>query len=406
MASTRLKTKKDGTRYYEISVRPSHDKTVCRRWYPPDGWSKRAVERELQKKAAEIERQVKEGAILSRRDAKEEAAKEAAERAKILTVRQYAELVYMPALTLRSTEHTRSNYQTMLDRWILPALGDFKLPDVSAAQITALLLSMQEQGKAHSTVVKAYTILQGLFKDAFLAESIQRNPMDRVQRPKPRKDEKKTDGVEAYTAEEVRTILEALDAEPLKWRVYVSLLIDTGMRRGEATALEWKDVDFRGQTITVSKTACYTPAKGVYTNSPKNGHTRVVPIGADMVQLLRELRDEQAASCVSAFIFTQDGLPDRMHPDSPTRWIARFAKRCGVAGLHPHALRHSFASLAITNGADVASVAEVLGHSDKAVTLRVYAHASEASKRRASEIFHAALWGKDTPPAALYAEEK
>ncbi len=406
MPSTRLKATKDGREYYEIRVRPSHDKTVCRRWYVPDGWSRRAIERELVKQAAEIERQVMEGNILSRQDAKEEAAKEAAERAKILTVRQYAERVYMPALTLRGTEHTRSNYQTMLDRWILPALGDFKLPDVSAAQITALLLSMQEQGKAHATVVKVYTVLQGLFKDAFLAESIERNPMDRVQRPKPRKEEKKPDGVEAYTAEEIRTIMEALDSEPLKWRCFISLLIDTGMRRGEATALEWRDVDFKGQTITVSKTACYTPQQGVYTNSTKNGHTRSVPISAEMVQLLRELRDEQAATCVSAFVFTQDGLPDRMHPDSPTRWLKRFSKRCGIAGLHPHALRHSFASLAITAGADIASVSEILGHTDKAVTLRLYTHAYEDSKRRASEVFRTALRGKEDKPVPLYAEEK
>ncbi|MBP5461774.1 MAG: tyrosine-type recombinase/integrase, partial [Lachnospiraceae bacterium] len=59
--------------------------------------------------------------------------------------------------------------------------------------------------------------------------------------------------------------------------------------------------------------------------------------------------------------------------------------------MHPHKLRHSFASIAITGGADIASVSEILGHSDKAVTLRVYSHANEESKKRASEIFRSAL---------------
>ena len=57
-------------------------------------------------------------------------------------------------------------------------------------------------------------------------------------------------------------------------------------------------------------------------------------------------------------------------------------------------LRHSFASVAITNGADIASVSEKLGHSDKAVTLRMYTHADEASISRASDIFREAIKNK------------
>jgi len=71
--------------------------------------------------------------------------------------------------------------------------------------------------------------------------------------------------------------------------------------------------------------------------------------------------------------------------------MKRFAKRYGVADLHPHKLRHSFASVAITNGADVASVSEKLGHSDKAVTLRMYTHADAESVKRVGDIFRNAL---------------
>ena len=62
-----------------------------------------------------------------------------------------------------------------------------------------------------------------------------------------------------------------------------------------------------------------------------------------------------------------------------------------IEDFHPHKLRHSFASVAITNGADVASVSETLGHADKAVTLRMYTHADAESQKRASEIFRQAL---------------
>lgn len=75
-----------------------------------------------------------------------------------------------------------------------------------------------------------------------------------------------------------------------------------------------------------------------------------------------------------------------MHPQSPTRYLQKLSKKSGVPGLHPHKLRHTFASIAITNGADVASVSEALGHSDKAVTLRMYTHASEESIIKAAQI--------------------
>ena len=71
--------------------------------------------------------------------------------------------------------------------------------------------------------------------------------------------------------------------------------------------------------------------------------------------------------------------------------MQNFSKRYGIPDLHPHKLRHTFASVAITAGADVASVSEKLGHSDKAVTLRMYTHANEESIRQASQIFRQAL---------------
>lgn len=64
----------------------------------------------------------------------------------------------MPAKTISISENSRSSFQGMLDKWIYPALGELKLPDITPANITALLLSMQAQGKAHATVVKCYTI--------------------------------------------------------------------------------------------------------------------------------------------------------------------------------------------------------------------------------------------------------
>lgn len=392
MASTRLMTTKAGRRFYEIRVNMGRDKPqLTTRWYVPDGWSQRAIDRELVKQAAEFERQCKAGEVHTRDEIRQKKAQEAAEAAKILTLRQFGERVFMPAKTVTVSENTRSSFQINLDNRIYPTLGDMKLPEISSAQITALLLSIQAEGKAHATVVKVYTILNGLFKMAYMSDMISRNPMDKVERPKPRKDEAKTDGVAAHTVEELRYILECLDKEPLKWRVFVHILIDTGLRRGECCALRWDNIDFKQNRITVAGNLCYTPAKGVYLDTPKSGKVRTVDIDPAITAMLRELRNQQADKGISHYVFTQEDSPEPMHPQSPTRYLKRFSTRYGTPDMHPHKLRHSFASVAITNGADIASVSEMLGHADKAVTLRMYTHADEESMRRASNIFRDAL---------------
>lgn len=392
MSSYRKMETKDGRIFYEISVSRGRGKSrLTRRWYPPDGWSRRAIERELAAVAAEFERQSDAGEIISRSEQRERDAQAAAEAAKILTLRQYGERVFMPSKAVTMSENSRSNYQGYLDKKIYPALGDLKLPEITPAQITALLLDIQAEGKAHSTVIKVYTILHSFFKMAYLGDVIDRNPMDKVERPKPRKSEATAEEHQSYTPAEVQRLFQALEDEPLKWRALVHLLIDTGIRRGECCALRWQDVDFATGSITVSGNLCYTVAKGVYLDTPKNGRARTVYAGAATLALLRQLRGQQARKAISAYIFTQETSPEPMHPQSPTRYLKKLSERYGIPDLHPHKLRHTFASIAITNGADVASVSEALGHSDKAVTLRMYTHASKESISQAAQIVREAI---------------
>lgn len=392
MPSTRKLETKDGRVFYEISVSRGRGKSrLTQRWYPPEGWSRKAIERELAAVAAEFERQSDAGEVISRAEQKDREAQAEAEAAKILTFRQYGERVFMPSKAITMSENSRSNYQGYLDKKIYPALGDLKLPEITPAQITALLLAIQAEGKAHSTVIKVYTILHSFFKMAYLGDMIDRNPMDKVERPKPRKDEVKASGPLAYTPSEVQKIVADLEREPLKWRALVHLLIDTGIRRGECCALQWKNIDFATGTVAIRGNLCYTKAKGVYLDTPKNSHLRTVYVGERTLALLRQLRVEQANKSISAYVFTQEASPEPMHPQSPTRYLKKFSVRYDVPDLHPHKLRHTFASIAITNGADIASVSEALGHSDKAVTLRMYTHADQESISQAAQIVREAI---------------
>ncbi len=392
MASTRKRTTKDGQIFYEIRVSRGRGKSyLTTRWYPPDGWSQKAIDRALAKESAAFERRCREGEVISRAEQKESDLQQKREATKVQTLRQYGETVFMPAKSVTMSENGRCAYQGSLNHWVYPTLGDLKMPDITSANISALLLSMQSKGKAHATCVKVYTILHSLFKMAYITDVVIINPMDKVERPKPRKGEIKDKDVEAYSAEDVQRIFRALENESLKWRTLMRLLIDTGIRRGECCGLQWKDIDYDAGTITIRGNLCCTPQKGIYLDTPKSGKVRTIDVDPEIMELLRELRLEQAGHAISKYVFTQQNSPEPMHPQSPARYMQKFSQRYGIPGLHPHKLRHTFASIAITNGANVASVSEKLGHSDKAVTLRMYTHADQESMRRASQIFRDAL---------------
>ena len=392
MASTRKRTTKDGQIFYEIRVSRGRGKSyLTTRWYPPEGWSQKAIDRALAKESAAFERRCREGEVISRAEQKESDLQQKREATKVQTLRQYGETVFMPAKSVTMSENGRCAYQGSLNHWVYPTLGDLKMPDITSANISALLLSMQSKGKAHATGVKVYTILHSLFKMAYITDVVIINPMDKVERPKPRKGEIKDKDVEAYSAEDVQRIFRALENESLKWRTLMRLLIDTGIRRGECCGLQWKDIDYDAGTITIRGNLCCTPQKGIYLDTPKSGKVRTIDVDPEIMELLRELRLEQAGHAISKYVFTQQNSPEPMHPQSPARYMQKFSQRYGIPGLHPHKLRHTFASIAITNGANVASVSEKLGHSDKAVTLRMYTHADQESMRRASQIFRDAL---------------
>ena len=391
MPSTRLKQTKDGSKYYEIRVRVSREKSeLSTRWYVPEGWSQRAINKELTSQAAEFERKCKAGEVLSRADMRALQAEAEREAAKIQTLRQYGEQVFMPKKMEEIAENTRDGFQRALDLHIYPVLGDFKLPEISSKQIEAFLLKKRNQGLSVASVLRLYEVLNLLFKMAKKHKDIKENPMLDVDRPSARKDDDKMNEVEAFTAEELKYILSCLEREPLKWQTMIRLMIDTGIRRGEACGLKWEAIDLKANSAIIRANLCYTKKAGVYLAKPKSGKTREVYFSPEVSALLRRLQREQAQSHLSPFVFTQDGTAEPMHPQSPTRYCTKFGRRYGVE-IHPHKLRHSFASVAITNGADIASVSEVLGHSDKAVTLRMYTHANEESKRKAAGTVQAAI---------------
>ncbi len=370
MPSVRKKTNKTGQVFYEIRVSRGRGQSyLTSRWYPPEGWSQRGIDRELARQAAEFERRVRAGEVVSRVERATQEAEAARLAAQIKTVRQYAEEIFLPAKSLTLAENTRSLYEMFLRRHILPAIVDFRMQEVTPAMLTKTIFNFQKIGAAHSSVLTLHVVLHGLFEMAALDGTIELSPMGKVKRPARPKDERADEAEKALTAERLAYVLDCAANEPLKWQTYIGLAADTGARRGELCGLQWQDIDWKGGVIHIERNLQYSPREGVYLTLPKTGKGRVADVGTETLALLHRLREDQASSCVSQWVFTQGGTANPMFPTSPTRYFRRFGEKYGIQGFHPHLLRHSSASISLTNGADQKSVAERLGHSD-AVMLR------------------------------------
>ena len=208
-----------------------------------------------------------------------------------------------------------------------------------------------------------------------------------AQKEKPHREKKKVDFLEP---EQAMRFLACLDNESLYWRCLMNLLITTGLRRGEAAALQWGDINQKKLELSVARNVTLDKAK-LYVGKTKTGEERTVALSFRVCSMLGELKREQEAKYNAVlpphtFIFCNDADPYKpIRPDSITKHVKAFVKRNGLPDVSPHDLRHSAATLALESGADLKQVQELLGHKDASTTMQFYAGVTEAAKRRTVE---------------------
>lgn len=244
------------------------------------------------------------------------------------------------------------------------------------------------------TILLTHRLISTILEQAVKEQLVTYNAAKRATPPKLQQREMTT-----LDPAEVQAILEALEEEPLKWRVCVNLLIATGARRGEVMGLSWKNVDWGKCQLHLVENRVYTPATGAISNSLKGGESRHVTVSKAVMALLKQWRREQASTFIklgiapSGYIMTaENGGP--MHPDAVTDWLPKFAKRHNLPPLHPHLFRHTQASLLISQGVDILTVSKRLGHKKVSTTLDIYSHQVAKSDERASEVLDELLYQK------------
>lgn len=305
---------------------------------------------------------------------------------KSASLNDFAEQFFFPRKAITLAENTLVSWRRCFNLRIAPKIGFIPIGEISPIILSDFMLNCQAEGLATSSVMVYYTILRSIFRTATKFDIISTNPMDKVDRPANRKNEMIPSSVPTFSAEEIANIESVLAREPTKWKALTSILIDTGIRVGECCGIKWEDIDFRNRTITISRSVGYTPGKGVYETTPKNRRSRTISISLDIIDMLFVLYISNLATYNSEYVFCQRRSAKPMSPQTPGAYLRKLGRRAGIDHLHPHKLRHSFASVAITNGADVASVSEILGHHDKAFTLQTYTTSNSDAMLCASEV--------------------
>ena len=391
MASIKQKTDAKGFTVYQVQASDGRGRRVYRTFKPQPTWSAKTTQRELRKFAAQLENELKGGQVLTKAERREQARREAAQAAKVQTLRQYVDRVWMPQKRATAARSSIRAYEVNLRLHVLPALGDSLLGEITPPMITALFYQLQAEGLADKTLNLIWNITGEIFSTAVQDEILDHSPMQKARRPAASKDAKVDQDKKAYTAEEMLRVLEAIGQEPLIWRALALLLTMTGLRRGEACGLQWDCVDFATGEITIKRNV--QPCKGgVYVTTPKTGRERTVLAPPDVLDLLRQLRQEQPVTV--RWVFARPHSTEPINPNSVTNHFRQMGRRYGLEDFHPHKLRHSFASIAIEQGADVAAVSKCLGHSTIQTTLAVYTHTNQAATRRAAS----KVWQALQPP--------
>jgi len=198
---------------------------------------------------------------------------------------------------------------------------------------------------------------------------------------------------------QVKEMLKLLSGEPIQYKTMITLLVYTGLRRGELCGLEWKDIDFDNQMLHVVRTSQYIGKRTMYTKEPKTkSGIRDFSLSTSACQLLRDYQqwqNDQKEKVGDKWIETDrlfttwEGKP--MHPDTITDWFAKFIKRSGLPYVTLHSLRHTNATLMIAEGTDVCTVSRRLGHANTATTLNIYAHALRSKDTEAADKLESAL---------------
>jgi integrase len=290
----------------------------------------------------------------------------------IPTFKEYSDRWITITVPATCKESTVQDYKNILRLHVLPAFGDLKVTEISRGKVKDFLLGKVNNGYAKSTASHMKDVISGVLNKALDDEIIQANPALQLGKNILKtKDQKKY--INALRPEELSQLLNTVSEHFPEHYTLFLLLARTGMRIGEALALQWEDLNFKDRSIEV-KRSIY---RGKIT-TPKNGKTRLVDMSLQLAEALKSkmrgfalgLADGKKHKAKYVFINKTGNLIDK---DNWRRRVFNKALiKSEIRRIRIHDLRHTYATLRISKGDNVADVSNQLGHHSVKLTMDVY----------------------------------
>ncbi len=275
---------------------------------------------------------------------------------------------------------TYERYEEIVRLHIVPVLGRHRLQKLSAQHVQAFYTRKLNEGFSASTVGVFHSVLHKALAVAVKWGLVPRNVCDLVSPPH-------ADGfeIQPLTAEQAHRLLSATRGHRLE-ALFV-LALATGMRRGELLALKWQDINFATGTLQVrrilTRVPSKLPGKGFVETEPKTQRSRrsvvVAPFALDVLRRHYE-RQQEAKRKVGGswqehdYVFCTS-IGTHLHPSKDVLdQLKALLKKAGLPDIRFHDLRHSAATLLLSEGVHPKVVQELLGHSNISMTLDVYSH--------------------------------
>ena len=272
-------------------------------------------------------------------------------------------------------ETTYRRYEELARLHIKPALERLKLKALTPAHVRGLYREKLDSGLAPRTVNYIHRTLYKALKQAVADGLIPRNVAGVVKAPKLTKKE-----IHPLNHAQVNALFEAARGDRLEALYIVAVMM--GLREGELLGLKWEDVDFEAGTLSVRRSLSYTEKEPIF-NTPKNGKGRNLKLTNIAIDAIRRHKTAQNAERLQLGSLWEDH--DLVFPSQTGRpmraWsliggpFKRLWKRAGLPErTRFHDLRHTCATLLLTQGVHPKFVQELLGHATISITLDTYSH--------------------------------
>jgi integrase len=299
---------------------------------------------------------------------------------------------------------TFRGYQKILKKHLLPYFGDKTLPTITRADCKQILFKKINDGLALSTVKNIRAVLSGIFTQAVEDGYLESNPVSKMGKYLTSKDHALGKEISPLTADELKLYIEICERDYPRYYPLFLTLSRTGMRLGEALGLQPGDIDFRGQFIEIKR--------GLVENritTPKSGKTRRVDMTPQLAKVLKAhlvnakeetLRKGWGELPAYLFINEEGKSPD---PGNLRRRVHnKVCEKAGLRRIRIHDLRHSYATIRITAGHNIADISRQLGHSSYKITVDIYYHWMPNEKKE--EVAELDYLGKHRQQSATYTQ--